>query len=91
MKVWGGCFDGTTRQIVATKTKKAAAEALGLNYNHFNNYASDTGNETELRVALAEPGVVFSAPASEPKEDGFVRGKVRYIRGRPWPPEPEQA
>lgn len=86
LKVWGGIFDGTTRQIVATKTKKAAAEALGLSYYHFNEYACDTGNDVELRVALAEPGVVFSSPGTSRNEDKFIRGNVRYVRGGPWPP-----
>lgn len=85
MKVWGGCFDGTTRHIVAAKTKKAAAEALGVTLYSLNGWAAETGNDLELATALAEPGVVFSAPASGPHSGTYVRGKARYVRGGGWP------
>jgi hypothetical protein len=85
LKVYGGCFDGTTRQIVAAPTKKAAAEALGLSMYHFNGYAAETGNAFEIETALSEPGKPFSAPADVKTEKDFVPGLVRYIRGRPWP------
>lgn len=85
MKVYGGCFDGTTRHIVAAKTKKAAAVALGVSMYEFNGYASATGNDLELATAIAEPGVVFSAPASGPQSDHYVRGRVRYLRDGVWP------
>ena len=85
LKVWGGCFDGLTRQIVAAPTKKAAAEALKQSLYHFNIYGCETGNGVEMRTALAEPGVPFSAPVSGPRDDSFVRGLVRCSRGQPWP------
>jgi len=84
MRVWGGCFDGTTRQIVAAKTKKAAAEALGVSLYHFNNYGGETGNDLEVSVAMQCPGTPYSAPVSGMQEDRFVPGLVRYIRGHPW-------
>jgi len=85
LKVYGGCFDGTTRQIVAAPTKKAAAEALELSMYHFNGYGGETGNARELEVALSDPGKPFSAPVSGREEDVFVPGLVRYLRGKPWP------
>jgi hypothetical protein len=85
LKVYGGCFDGATRQIVAAPTKKAAAEALEVSVYHFNEYSCETGNLTELSVALADPGKPFSAPANGPQEAVFVPGLVRYLRGQPWP------
>lgn len=66
MKVFGGCFDGRNRLIVASKTKKAAYEAIReacygrLSYHGFSEFACETGNGTELSTALAAPGVVFS-------------------------------
>ena len=87
MKVYGGCFDGTTRNIVAVQTKKAAAAAFGVTPYALNEWAGETRNEHELTVALSEPGVPFSAPESGQLEKAFVRGLHRYRRGRAWPPE----
>lgn len=50
---------GQQRAVIASRSKAAAARALDVSIGHFNMYAADTGNEEEIRVALAEPGVVF--------------------------------
>lgn len=85
LKVYGGCFDGQTRFIVAARTQMQAAKVFETTAYQMRERACETGNEHELRVALAEPGIVFSAPENTGK---FVRGLVEYRRGRPWPPEP---
>ena len=85
LKVWGGCFDGTTRQIVAAPTKKVAAEALGQTMHGFSDYASETANPDEVDVATSDPGSPFSAPIDARGRQQFVRGLVRYVRGEPWP------
>lgn len=73
MKVYGGCYDGRNRVIVAAKTKRAAyalvsAALRGISYYGWNEYTSETGNDPELSVALAQPETVFSAPMSNDKQ-----------------------
>lgn len=46
------------RGIVAG-TQKQAAAAIGSGIGYIREYWSRTGNETELAVALAQPGVLF--------------------------------
>lgn len=49
-----------TSLAVATTTKKAAAEALGLNMSQFRDYAGETFNDASIAAAMEEPGrVVF--------------------------------
>ncbi|HET8635504.1 MAG TPA: hypothetical protein VFL96_01500 [Acidobacteriaceae bacterium] len=65
-KVYGGTYDGRHRVIVAASSKKAAYAAIckvwpNISYYYWNGYTSDTGNKTELSVALSEPGTVFVA------------------------------
>lgn len=45
--------------VVAAPSKKAAAEALGINMYEFNHSGGETGNDESIAVALAEPGTVF--------------------------------
>jgi hypothetical protein len=59
LTVWGISL-GTRRRIVATETRIAARLALGLSAYTFRNYVADTGNDDEIRIATARPGVVFS-------------------------------
>lgn len=49
------------RRIVATNSKKAARELLGMSAYDFERFAGATGNAVEVAVATARPGVVFSA------------------------------
>lgn len=66
LKVYGGCYDGKNRVIVAAKNKKSAHAAvdaaIGISYYGWDMYTAETGNEKELFLALSSPGVVFSAP-----------------------------
>lgn len=68
LRVWGGSADGRHRMIVATTTKKAAMEALGVSAYTFRNFFSETANETELATARPEPGVVFEVLLSGREE-----------------------
>lgn len=68
LKVYGGCYDGRHRVIVAAKSKKEAHRLVQtapnyrfLSYYGWNRYTSDTGNDEELQLALSEPGAVFEA------------------------------
>jgi len=47
------------RTIVAATTQKEAAELIGISSYEFHTYWCETGNEQELKVALAKPNTVF--------------------------------
>jgi len=62
LKVFGGNIQvggKQVRAIVATKTKKRAAELFGVSLYHFNQFCCETGNATELQVAQGNPETVF--------------------------------
>ena len=48
--------------VVATKTKKEAAQLFGVTYNYFSEYAGETGNERQIAAAMSNPGVVMARP-----------------------------
>lgn len=85
LKVFGGCFDGTTRTIIAAPNQQTARAAFGVSSHAMVNYCSETWNEHEVSVAMSKPGVVFSGPNST-HTDEFVEGNLRYNPRRPWPP-----
>lgn len=63
MKVWGTDQyftreGGQCRAVVATKTKKRAAELLKMSLYTLNSYGCVTGNEKEIEAAMKEPGTV---------------------------------
>lgn len=61
-KVFGGLSfvrGKQLRTIVAAKSQKAAAEALGVSLSYLRNYYAITGNRQELEQALSQPGVVL--------------------------------
>jgi hypothetical protein len=80
LTVWGTDIFHAGRQcraIVASSTKKAAAEALGLSIREFNTWAESTGNADELDLAMSTPGVawIHLADTSAPFHRGtWVRG-----------------
>ena len=63
LKVYGGIFDGSNREIVAAYTKKHAHELISRNrkmsYKSFSDYSSQTGNKKEIEIATADPFTVF--------------------------------
>ncbi len=70
LKVWGGLLTPgkQVRTIVATTTKKRAAELLEISLYEFNGYWCKTGNDVELKVALRKPNTVFIASSSMGKD-----------------------
>jgi len=60
LKVFSGCFDGCNELIVASYTKKRAAELCGVPISTFNAYGSETGNQHQCRIALSKPETVFT-------------------------------
>ncbi|MDU4254513.1 hypothetical protein [Pseudomonas sp.] len=62
LKVYGGhTFKGgrQARTIIAAKSMKEAAEAIGTTLTEMRAYWSVSGNPKELEIALAQPGVVL--------------------------------
>lgn len=47
------------RCIVAAPSKAAAARALNCTIGHLNTYGSVTGNEYEIKAAMAQPGIAL--------------------------------
>lgn len=47
------------RAIVAAKSKKRAAELLKMSIYMFNQYASETGNENDIKRAIENPETVI--------------------------------
>lgn len=61
-RVWGGMLptrEGQRRCIVATKTKKRAAELMRCSLYYFNYYISETGNDREIAIATGVPETVL--------------------------------
>jgi hypothetical protein len=48
----------STRVLVAARTQKAAAKALGIPLGYFREYVMETGNARDLELALRTPGRV---------------------------------
>ena len=59
LKVYGIGWMGRHRRIVATTSKKKAAELIGTSLYHFNEYGCETGNEEEIKLAMSKPETVF--------------------------------
>lgn len=59
LKVYGVGWMGRHRRIVATTSKKKAAELIGTSLYHFNEYGCETGNEEEIKMAMSKPETVF--------------------------------
>ena len=60
-------WDRQTREIVAARSRAAAARAFGMEDRHLKDYGNVTSNAIECAVALAEPGVVFWRPLDQYK------------------------
>lgn len=60
LKVWGMAdFNDEGKQeraVIATPTKAEAIRAFNVSSYYFNNYAAQTFNEFECKVALGNPG-----------------------------------
>jgi hypothetical protein len=47
------------RCVVASANQRTAARAFGVSLSYLASYGGETGNRTEIDVALASPGQVF--------------------------------
>ena len=63
LKVFQCNCDGRNESIVATTSKKKAAELMRISMHSANLYMSITTKPETCVVALSEPGVVFVAPS----------------------------
>lgn len=86
LKIYKGCFDGTTDWLVAARNQKEAAELFGVSVYLMRTYGygpEDPGADDAF--AVTQPGVVFSRPTTNFHVD-WVEGRLRHRRGAPWPP-----
>ncbi len=60
------------RTIVATTSKKKAAEILNLSMGAFSQFWSETGNKTEIEVATKKPGIIFQSSSSSTGVQDFL-------------------
>jgi hypothetical protein len=88
LKVYGWNDDGIHRFIVAARSWKEAhrlaneADGGRRSLRHMMNYGSPTGNADELRIALAEPGVVFKTNDTHAIRNYTRADAVAKIRGK---------
>lgn len=86
LKVWGTCvFIGSmqVRAVVATETKKKAAEMFKITPAVFRAYACQTFNKVELTVALSKPGALFiNELMFSPREENYVEIDSDSHQGR---------
>lgn len=67
MRVYGAYLGlrgvrGQVRAIVAATSGREAATHMGVTYQDYAHNGCETGNDHEIELAMAEPGVVFYAP-----------------------------
>ena len=89
LKVWGGRWRGKW-EVIASATKKEAAELLRVSMNHFNEFGGLTANQADIDAALANPGQILSdkdikdfakSPKRQPAPGVFVpKSEVERLR-----------
>ena len=62
LKVFSLNWCGQTERLVAASSAAQAARCLGVSAHEFRNYGGPTSNAESVRVALANPAVVFERP-----------------------------
>lgn len=81
LKVFGGLTAGQgkiqVRTIIATTSKKRAAELLDVSITELSNYWCVTGNPIENALALENPEVIFQASNSTDKD--FIRATASPV------------
>lgn len=60
LKVWRVNYDGRHTRVVAAKSRRQAAELMGVKYGHMTTYGGETWNDEQIVMAMKEPGVVWS-------------------------------
>lgn len=59
MKAFTCNVDGRNRKMTAAKSKKEAANKMGIPYKHMLEYGSATGNKQDIELALNNPDTVY--------------------------------
>lgn len=80
IKVFGGCFDGRNRLIVATTSLKKASELFCISYNQVREYAHQTWNDVEVKTAMSKVGTVFYSDARLSKDQYKERTNINPCR-----------
>jgi len=83
LKVWGfsdfRIYKGEqvqTREVVAVRSVAELVRLTGMGRSTINNYAAETGNETEVAVAMSKPGTIFWRPLNEHRAE-FVEAEAK--------------
>ena len=61
LRVFGGCFNGRERWIVAARTKADASRLFKIHYQDFHDYGGETEDPHEVKIAMQSPGAVYAA------------------------------
>ena len=81
LKVYGGLMARRgkiqVRTIIATTSKKRAAELLGVSIATLNGYWCVTGNPIETTLAMANPEIIYQARSSLDKN--FIKAEANSI------------
>ena len=72
MRVWADSSNVSTK-IVATSTKKAAMEAMGVSRAHFDQYCGETANRFHILLANLHPGQVYIQPDRGPCDKQWLK------------------
>lgn len=57
-----------TRDVVAARSIAEAARLIGVSDRFMRVYGSETGNDVEVEICMADPGVVFWRPINDRTE-----------------------
>ena len=79
-QVWGANLDGTYQGIVAAKTKKDAAAALGMTRYAFDQQGTVTANAFQVELAMREPGVAWRTKYSDHQNKEWERMEAQSDR-----------
>ena len=67
-------FHHQTREVCAAKSQAEVARIAGVTAPYALDCLCETGNEHEVRVAMAEPGVIFWRGINENPDAEYRRG-----------------
>lgn len=71
LRVWCGNYDGRNKRMVATTTKKDAAQKIGVSLYMFSQFFCATGNKDDIAKAMESPGTVYAKPYANFGGDGW--------------------
>lgn len=76
LKVYGICYDGRNRMVIAATSLKRAAGVSGISYSFFRRYGSQTWNKEECEQCLPNPEKPFRRSMNAFGADPFNEYKI---------------